>query len=167
MADKDLIVVGENSIFKPFVKRNLVQMNFKVSPNFNSVIFCSCQDNFLFQINIQRHNVSFMIESIIIGQGVKLITYRIKLHKLKKTVRQNNCQSVIETLDKAESRAQEKGPETNSFLVIELYEPHVFFAAYWHQVTIANRLLVNCLDWNNLFAMISDSSVNSVHCFDR
>jgi hypothetical protein len=51
--------------------------------------------------------------------------------------------------------------------VIELYESHVFFAAYWHQVTIANWLLVNCLNWNDLFAVISDSSVDSVHCFNR
>ena len=167
MTDKDFIVVGENSVFKPCIERNLVQVNFKVSPNFNSVIFCSCQYNFFFQIHIQRHNVSFMIESIVIGQGVKLIIDRIELHKLKKTVWQDNCQSIVEALDKTETQAQENRPETKGFLVVELYEPHVFFAAYWHQVTVSNRFLVNSLDWNNLFAVVSDSSVNSVHCFDR
>lgn len=132
MTDKDLVIIGEDCILKSFIEGNLIQLNFEVSPNLNSVVFCSCEYNLFVQINIQRDNVAFMIEGVIIYQSIKLIIGRIKLHNFEEAIVQNNSQSIFKTFDKVETRSQEEGPETDGFLVIELDESHVFLAAYGH-----------------------------------
>lgn len=48
MTDKNLIIVGENGVFESFIKGNLIELDFKVGPDLNSVVICCCEDNLFF-----------------------------------------------------------------------------------------------------------------------